>query len=308
MNGWARVYGYRDGEAERIHVIAPSESETGELVFYRLDFKQSPKPRRGPRPSIEICGGIVMSYDDCATWLIDLATRWRTDHAQQNLRFVVQRPCSVALSEIRIAWVVPEVVENQSVRDRLLAIGDVYGVKLAHVPPRDYRDTETRLKKSLPYDAAVICRSFAPHITADAVPSTVPRDLIHFCDSTTLIELEDQIRVWIEVVADELESRRKYESADEEKFLLGLMLRAMLSHSKIGEFSHCTKETVLTVIRARHLNVPAAERILDMNSQVHQDTKNSDSLFLWKDHNDGRQYFLNPRRVGDIKVMALTTA
>jgi hypothetical protein len=59
----------------------------------------------------------------------------------------------------------------------------------------------------------------------------------------------------------------------------------------------------LTVIRARHLNVPAAERILDMNSQVHQDTKNSDSLFWWKDHNDGRQYFLNPRRVGDIKVM-----
>ena len=308
LKGWARIYGYRDGDVERIHVIAPSEDENGNVVFYRLDFKQSLKPRRGPRPSIEVCGGSIVSYDDCATWLIDLATNWRTDKHQRNLRFVIQRPSLVALRPNRIAWVVPEMVQNLPVRDRLLAIGQVYGVDIAHVPPRDYRDTEAQLAKLLPYDGAVICRSFAPHITAEAVPSIVPRDLIHFCDSTSLIELEAQIRVWIVVVAEELESHRRYESANEEQFLLGLMLRAMLSHSKIGEYSHCTRETVLTVIRARHLNVPAAERILDMNSEAHEDRRTSDSLFLWKAHHEGRQYFLNPRRVDYIKVMAVTTA
>ena len=305
LNGWVRVYGYRDGDIEKIHVIAPSESDGGDLVFYRLDFKQSPKPRRGPRPSVEVCGGDVMSYDDCATWLIDLATNWRADTAGRGLQFTIQRPCAMSPTRIRLAWVVPEFVENRSVLNRLLAIGAVYGVELVHVPPRGYHDTVGRLAKSLPYDAVVICRAFAPHIGVEAVPSAVQQDLIHFCDSETLIDLEGQIRVWIEVAAEELERRRQYESVDEGRFLLGLMLRAMLSHSKIGEFSHCTKETVLTVIRARHLNVPAAERILDANSDIHEDKRVSDSLFLWKDHHDGRQYFLNPRKVEGIKQIAL---
>ncbi len=79
------------------------------------------------------------------------------------------------------------------------------------------------------------------------------------------------------------------------------MVRAMLSHAKIGEFKHCSRETVLTVIRGRRLNVPEAERILDKNCEQHGDTKTSTALFLWKDHNDGRQYFLNPKRVGELK-------
>ena len=80
----------------------------------------------------------------------------------------------------------------------------------------------------------------------------------------------------------------------------------MLSHSKIGQFKHCQKATVLTGVRARHLNVAAAGRILDENSEVFRDTKSSSALFLWKEHNDGRQYFLNPQEVEKIKALAAT--
>jgi hypothetical protein len=83
--------------------------------------------------------------------------------------------------------------------------------------------------------------------------------------------------------------------------MLALMVRGMLGHSKIGQFNHCQKATVLTTVRARHLNVAIAETILDENSQAHQSTKESDALFLWKEHNDGRQYFLNPRQVQNAK-------
>src|SRR4051794_19294081 len=46
LNGWARVYIYPDGDLERVHVVAPSEDETGSLIFYRLDFEQQ-RSRRG---------------------------------------------------------------------------------------------------------------------------------------------------------------------------------------------------------------------------------------------------------------------
>jgi hypothetical protein len=301
LSGWARVYRYPDGDVEKIHVLAPSETADGDIAFYRLDFQQQRKSRRGPRPCVELIGGAVLRYEECATWLMDLAASWRADHDRKDLRFVISRPCMIKLNPIRLAWVVPEIVESQSVLERLLVIGDVYGVDIVHVPPREYDDTKGRLAKSLPYNAAVICTHFAPHITAEAVPIAISRDLIHFCNSEKLADLEAQIRVWIEVVAEELESRRQYESVDEEKFLLGLMVQAMKSHSKIGEFSHCPKETVLKVIRGRRLNVPAAERVLDQNVEQHESTKTSASLFLWKEHHDGRQYFLNPKRMAEIK-------
>ena len=82
----------------------------------------------------------------------------------------------------------------------------------------------------------------------------------------------------------------------------------MLSHSKIGQFKHCQKATVLRRVRARHLNVAVAERVLEENSEAFQDTKSSNALFLWKEHNDGRQYFLNPQEVEKVKVMVARTA
>src|SRR5260370_11173742 len=79
LSGWARVYVYPDGDVEKIHVLAPSETADGEVAFYRLDFQQQRKSRRGPRPRVELVGGVVLSYEECATWLMDLATSWRAD-------------------------------------------------------------------------------------------------------------------------------------------------------------------------------------------------------------------------------------
>jgi hypothetical protein len=304
LDGWVRVYVCPDGEAERINILAPAETSEGDIVFYRLDFMQQ-RSRRGPRHSVEAAGGAVMSYEECATWLIELSASWRANPDHKDRRFVRSRPCEIKPNKIRLAWVIPEVVEDRAIRERLLAVGDAYGVDIVHVAPRDFNDTKARLAKALPYDGAVICRHFAGHITEDAVSEQVPRTLIHFCDSVSLPDLEAQIRVWVEVVAEELERRRQYELVDEEKFLLDLMVRAMLSHSKIGEFSHCPRETVLKVVRGRHLNVPAAERVLDKNCEQHEDKKTSASLFLWKEHHDGRQYFLNPKRMPEIKPLAV---
>ncbi|MGA9042430.1 MAG: hypothetical protein WB421_18000 [Terriglobales bacterium] len=303
LQSWSRVYGYRDGDYQIIHIVAPSENENGDLNFYRLDFRQASKPKIGPRPEIEVTGGAIMSHDDCVTWLIELAVAWRNNPGQKNLTFVIKRPCAYKPGRIRMAWVVPSIVEYEAVRNRVIALGKVYGIDVIQIEPRSYRETYAGLARSMPYDAIVICRKFAPQITADAVPEAVSRDLIHFCDSSTLRQLEEQIRSWIEISLAEVESRSQTSTLDEHDFVLALMLRAMLSHSKIGESSHCPKETVLKVIRGRRLNVPKAEQVLIQNSEAHLDTKISDCIFLWKEHNDGRQYFLNPRRVEDVKAM-----
>jgi hypothetical protein len=293
LNQWARVFVYPSGQEENIHVLAPAEGEDGDSLFYRVDMVRPLRVRRGPSPPAELVGGAIMDFDACASWLIELAVLWESNPAQKNLQLAIARPAQLTPDPIRVAWILPAVVENQSVRPRLNAIASVYGAKIVLVEPRDFRDTAARLSKAMPYDAAVVCRCYARHITEDAIPAGVSRDLIHFCDSTTLKDLETQIRAWIEISVHEVQTRRLERSTDEENLLLILMLRAMLSHAKIGENKHCPKETVLKVIRGRHLDVPGAELVLEQHSEVHRDTKKSSSFFLWKEHNDGRQYFLN---------------
>jgi len=186
---------------------------------------------------------------------------------------------------------------------RLRAIGQVYGAEILHVPPRSYRDVTARIAGASPLDAAIICSHFAPYITVDAVPKNVGRERVHLCGSTSRSEMEQQVRGWIEVVTAEVETERHDQAADEDQMLLNIVLRGMLSHSKIGQFKHCQKATVLKGVRARHLNVANAERILNENSELFQDTKSSTALFLWKEHNDGAQYFLNPQKVEEAKAM-----
>jgi len=160
-----------------------------------------------------------------------------------------------------------------------------------------------RLNKALPLDAVIICDQFAPYITIAAVPEKVRRRLVHICNSKTRADLESQICTWVELAIQEIENEHHSQTADEDQMLLKLMLRGMLSHSKIGQFSHCQKATVLTAVRARRLNVPSAEEMLNRNSEAFQDTKSSDAFIFWKEHHDGRQYFLNPQRVEHIKEM-----
>jgi hypothetical protein len=80
----------------------------------------------------------------------------------------------------------------------------------------------------------------------------------------------------------------------------------MLSHRKIGQFKHCLRETVFTSVRARRLNLSLAGRLLDLNSDQFEDNGQSEKLFLWKAHNEGNGYFLNPKKMKLIEAIVST--
>ncbi|MGB6945813.1 MAG: hypothetical protein WBE37_25670 [Bryobacteraceae bacterium] len=195
---------------------------------------------------------------------------------------------------------------------KLNAIGEVFGADIVQVGPRSYVHVAGKLAQMSPLDAAVICSGFASYIGIDAVPDSVSRELVHLCDSRVLGDLERATVALVEIAVAEVEGRQHRQSEgtakEARRALLRVMLRGMLSHSKIGQFSHCQKETVLKGVRARHLSVAVAELILDKNSEVFQDTKSNDTLFLWKDHHDGRQYFLNPKQVERVREIVASTS
>jgi hypothetical protein len=303
LSAWARVYRYPDEDGEKIHVLAPYDDEAGGLGFYRLDFKQL-MARHGPRPAVEILGMAVMTYDETATWLIDLAYNWALKPDQKARQFCLVRPGPIQSNPVRLAWVGPEIVGNIETSHRLDAIAQVYGADIVSVAPRSFRDVEARLAGVLPLHGVVVCQRYAPYITDNAVHISVDRSLIHFCNSVAMPDLEIQARTWIEICEQAIEIERKQRPVDETKLLLAIMLRGMLSHAKIGQFNHCQKQTLLTGVRARRLNVAVAEGILDQNSEAHHDTKDSGALFLWKEHNDGKQYFLNPSRVEQCRILS----
>jgi hypothetical protein len=303
LAGWARLYRYPDGKDEKLHIIAPADNENGDLVVYRVDLRQPAKPRRALRPPVELIASSVMTYDECASWLVELSRTWTASPDQKLHQFVLARPGPLPPAKIRVAWVGPEIAQNVHMPGRLAAIGAVYGAEITHVAQRTYRETEALLEGLLPLDAVIVCQQFARHIGSDVVPDRVYPSRVHVCDSTVPADLEQQILAWIEIAYESIETGRTERTSDERDVLLSTMLRGMLSHSKIGQFNHCPKQTVLKGVRARRLNVPAAERILDENSEAHQDTKDSDSIFLWKDHHDGRQYFLNSRLIERITTL-----
>jgi hypothetical protein len=303
LNRWTRLYRYPEADHEAIHVIAPAENGDEEILFYRIDLRQPPRPHPGPRPAVEIAGGAVMTYDQCAAWLVDLSYQLDTSRDKAQRLVVLARPRQVKPRQVRVAWVGPEIVDGRAMPPRLRAIGRVYGAEIVHVSPRSYRDVKARLAGASPLSAAIICGHFAPYIRADAVPNAVRRELIHICSSRNRGDLEQQVCSWIEIAISEIEKESRSRTADENQMLLNIVLRGMLSHSKIGQFNHCPKATALKRVRARHLNVAIAERVLDENSEVFHDTKSSNALFLWKEHHDGRQYFLNPQEVEKVKAM-----
>jgi hypothetical protein len=301
LTGWTRVFRYPEDDGDSIHVLAVADSLDEGILFYRIDLRQVPPPsRRARRPTAQIVGGAVMTYEECAGWLIDLSSKLAARPDEVQLQRILQRPRQLKPKPIRVAWVGPEILHGVAMPARLQAIGRVYGVEIVHVAPRRYPQVAAQLRESLPLDAAIICDHFAPYIDVSVVPEKVRQELVHVCNSKTRPGLEEQVRTWADLALQEVEKDRHQQAVDEGQTLLKIMLRGMLSHSKIGQFSHCQKATVLTGVRARRLNVPLAEEILDRNSEVFRDTK-SEHLFLWKEHGDGRQYFLNPQKVESIQ-------
>jgi len=300
LTSWARVYRFPQADADLLHVLAPAETEGDEFEYRRIELLQ-PRSRSGPRPSAIIVGGAVMNRDECATWLIGLADSFAANPQNKQQQVILARPRLPKPDQMRLAWIGPEIVAGKAMKPRLAAIGRVLGAEIISVPPKNYRDVHARLADGGPIDAAVICERYAPYIGPEAIPATVNRDLIHMCGSVTQNDLEDQVRTWIEISVGVLASKAEANPADEEDLLLAIMLRGMLSHTKIGPFNHCGKTTVLTGVRARRLHVARAEVILDRNAESYQEKRDSDCLFLFKEHNDGAQYFLNARLVEDAR-------
>jgi hypothetical protein len=247
-----------------------------------------------------------MSVDECAAWLTDLAEEWELNPNEATRRQVLSSPSLPRPQRRRIAWVGPELVDSRPMKTRLVAIGRVYGVEIVHVLPHTFARVRAQLKEEMPIVAAIVARSHAPHITEAAVPAGLDPEMVLFCDSTTTEDLERQITAWIEAIAEHTEKEEEEDRGDEKKAVLVLMLRAMMSHSKIGQFSHCDRATVFTTIRARGLNTGVAEQQLDQHCEQYQDGKTSERLFLKKGHNDGDQYFLNPKKIEEIKVIITT--
>jgi hypothetical protein len=305
LSQWARVFRYPDAAGDVIHVLAPADDDDGNLIFYRVDLRQPRQSRRGLRPDAEFIGSYILSDLECAAWLIELASAWDANPNEAQRRSILARPPIHPLRPIRLAWVGPELVAGLAPASRLTAIGKVYGADIVHVAPRGHRNVVAQIRLALPLHLAIVCSHFAPYITLDSIPAEVPRNYVHFCDSREWDGLEGQITTWLELCSDEILNNRAVEAEDEHRVMLALMLRAMLSHAKIGPFKHCQKQTVLKCIRSRRMNVPVAEQILDKNAEAFQDTRVSDAFFLWKPHDDGTRYFLNPRRVDEIRVLAL---
>jgi hypothetical protein len=184
--------------------------------------------------------------------------------------------------------------------NRLLAIGKVYGAQLIHILPYSFPHVRARLREEMPLRGVIVSRHYGPHLSDAIIPPGLEEATL-FCDSDDRPGLESQITSWIELVTEQLGSRDGTHTSTEKEIVLALMLRGMMSHSKIGQYSHCDRTTVLTAIRARKMNVAAAEELLDLHCDQYQETKESSAFLLWKDHNDGRQYFINPKKVEEIK-------
>jgi hypothetical protein len=303
LDGWARVFRHPHGAQEKIHVVAPTENDAGDLLFQNIELIQ-PLVRRGAKPAVTIIGGQTMTYEELGIWLVELADAWASNSDLRQRQSVLVRPGVARAELLRLGWVGPEIVDTVPTARRLASIGKVHGAGIISFLPRGFRDIQAKIAGALPLDAVIICRRYVPYVTADAVHASIRRELVHFCDSGDLHALEQQVITWIDLARQTFMADRQQHSPDEDGMLLRLMLRAMLSHAKIGQFKHCQRETVLKCIRARRLNVTIAEKVLDENCEVHEEKKESMAFFLTKDHNDGRRYFLNPSQMETIKLRA----
>src|ERR1017187_7472153 len=72
LRHWTRIFRYPNLDGDAIHVIAAAQAGEEDLFFYRIDLIQPPASRRGrPKPAVETTGGAIMTYDECAEWLVN---------------------------------------------------------------------------------------------------------------------------------------------------------------------------------------------------------------------------------------------
>jgi hypothetical protein len=86
----------------------------------------------------------------------------------------------------------------------VFASGQVYDAVLFPVAPISFAHVQAELKLAAPLHSAIICSSYAPYMTSEVVPGAVPRELIHFCQSSKREDLEQQVRTWLDISGPEI--------------------------------------------------------------------------------------------------------
>jgi hypothetical protein len=291
---WCRLYRYPGPGIQNFALVA-SICIGEEIKFDIIRFAQK-DGKKGKRSPIVFEEARSLDRKQLEEWLITLATTHFRNRDGRNM--VMQRPPVVASPLPRIAWVGQPILAGTDLRINANAIGSVYGTEIVHLYPSSFRGTMSDLKDLGSLDAVYLDASVAIKFGDSVVPDAVPRGMVF--KGQPLESVSDDLRAVSELVSDKARSVRLRELSEEDQVLC-VMIRPMLSHSKIGQFSHCDRETLLSTVRAKRLNMPLAEQLLTDNSEKYSDTEQSGRIFLWKAHNDGDQYFLNPRRVADCR-------
>ena len=300
---WCRLFRYPGPGIQNFELVA-SICTGDSLRFDIIRFSQ-PDPAKGRRAPVVFLDARSLDREQVTEWLIDLAARHFGRRDGRNM--VMQRPPVVAAPLPRLAWVGEPILGGADARPLAVAIGRVFGAEIRHLYPGSFPGTMVSLQREGPFDAVYLDASVTAKFGDAVVPLGVPKTMVFCGDVPTFDAVSLDLRGASEVVAAEARSAR-LKGISEEDQLMCAMIRPMLVHWKIGQFSHCSRETLLTTVRARRLNVPFAEQLLDRNSEQFSDTGESDQIFLWKAHNDGDQYFLNPRRIAACRALVAKLA
>ncbi|SEC08110.1 hypothetical protein [Terriglobus roseus] len=307
LTGWARVYRYSDGECVTWHILALSEADDGTPVVNRIDLDQPlPASRRSPSAAASIAGLRQMTLEEASDWLIALSERWTSLRGQKA---ILQQPKLLRPAQPRIVVTGSPTVGGFPIAQHVYAMGRVLGADIKFLNASSFRDTRQRIFDETNLHGGIVIVTGNPHLNAGLMPSDLVEGRVYECN-TTGTDLVSEIRTAIELLVEEFENTAS-DSVAEDEVLMRLMLRPMISHSKIGQYNHCSREEVLLTVKARRQNLRRADELLTQNAEKFLSTQESDKFFLWKAHNEGPEFFLNPKVIAtiyDFLGMTLATA
>ncbi len=300
LTAYSRVFRRNRPDGFDVSVLATAERAGGGLDYYVLDFDQPRGSQKYLLEAARLHRASVMTFEECAVWLEELYRRWDSHRDQ-----AIMRSIPAPLPTERVGFVGPSMLGDVYLPCRLEAIGAVHGVNVSHVPHGGFVPVRKGLLEVMPLDGVFVCRNLRPAITLEAMPVGLDPNSVELNAATDPEHILGEFTTWIrEILKPQVAERRLACGADapgERTNLMCLMLSGMLSHNKIGQWSHCTVDNVLKGVRARGLNARLAAKILDENTELFCD-RPSGMFFLWKEHGAARLYFLNPQKVATIKA------
>ena len=189
------------------------------------------------------------------SWLIEECALNFLDRHPKKL--VMQRPHVPRPIQPRVAWV-GQLLPSPRMFERAVAISRVCGVSLSHVSPRSFAETRSSITGLLPLNGIYLAESVLRRFSREVIPVQVPDSQVIEGMATTAEETLYELRIAFEMFEEEFSSKSEA-LLTENQTILANIIKPMLAKSKIGQFSHCSKETALTTVRAKHLDVTKAE-------------------------------------------------